>query len=75
MIGWDNLDFAILRELTLDAGNSAGGIGRKLKLSQPATWRRIKRLKDAGILVGRRIDLDAGSGVWCDSFSWDKIGD
>ena len=59
MIGWDNLDFAILRELTLDGGNSAGRIGRKLKLSQPATWRRIKRLKDAGIFVGRRIDLDA----------------
>jgi DNA-binding Lrp family transcriptional regulator len=27
-------------------------------MSQPATWRRIKRLQDEGILNGRRVDLD-----------------
>ena len=27
-------------------------------LSQPAAWRRIKRLRDAGILKTQRLDLD-----------------
>ena len=56
---WDNIDFEILRELTIDASQSAGALGRLVGLSQPATWRRIKLLKKAGVLVGRRIDLDA----------------
>ncbi|MDA9099747.1 Lrp/AsnC family transcriptional regulator [Planktomarina sp.] len=56
---WDNIDFEILRELTIDASQSAGALGRQVGLSQPATWRRIKLLKKAGVLVGRRIDLDA----------------
>ncbi|MDS9948915.1 MAG: Lrp/AsnC family transcriptional regulator, partial [Planktomarina sp.] len=56
---WDNIDYEILRELTIDASKSAGALGRQVGLSQPATWRRIKLLKKAGVLVGRRIDLDA----------------
>ena len=55
----DATDFAILRALVADATQSAGALGRQLGLSQPATWRRIKRLQDAGILRGRRVDLDA----------------
>lgn len=54
----DEIDRQILRILSEDATQSAGGIGRKLDMSQPATWRRIKRLQDDGILNGRRIDLD-----------------
>jgi DNA-binding Lrp family transcriptional regulator len=56
---WDKIDYEILRELTMDASKSAGALGRQVGLSQPATWRRIKRLKKAGVIVGRRIDLDA----------------
>jgi len=55
----DDLDRAILRVLTKDATKSASALGRLLGLSQPATWRRIKRLQDAGILTGRRLVLDA----------------
>ena len=55
----DLLDFAILRALAADATKSAGALGRELELSQPATWRRIKRLQENGILAGRRIDLNA----------------
>ena len=54
----DEIDRQILRILSEDATQSAGAIGRKLDMSQPATWRRIKRLQDDGILNGRRIDLD-----------------
>ena len=54
----DDIDRALLRALVRDAGQSAGALGRQLGLSQPATWRRIRRLQEAGILAGRRLDLD-----------------
>ncbi|EAQ45736.1 transcriptional regulator, AsnC family protein [Roseobacter sp. MED193] len=54
----DEIDFALLRALSQDASQSAGALGRELGLSQPATWRRIKRLQDLKILVGRQLDLD-----------------
>ena len=55
----DDLDRAILRVLTQDATKSASALGRLLGLSQPATWRRIKRLQDEGVLTSRRLVLDA----------------
>ncbi|WP_299910209.1 Lrp/AsnC family transcriptional regulator [uncultured Paracoccus sp.] len=54
----DATDQAILRLLARDATLSAASIGRSLGLTQPATWRRIKRLTDAGVLAGRRVVLD-----------------
>ncbi|MGY6548341.1 MAG: Lrp/AsnC family transcriptional regulator [Roseinatronobacter sp.] len=54
----DATDRALLRALTEDAGASAGALGRKLGLSQPATWRRLQRLRDAGVIARHRIDLD-----------------
>ncbi|WP_386684558.1 Lrp/AsnC family transcriptional regulator [Loktanella sp. R86503] len=53
------MDRALLTLLVADAGQSASALGRQLGLSQPATWRRIKRLQEAGILTGRRLLLDA----------------
>lgn len=58
MIATDAIDRAILAALQSDATLSAGQVGRKVGLSQPACWRRIKRLTDAGVLVGHRIALD-----------------
>ncbi|MCB1397929.1 MAG: Lrp/AsnC family transcriptional regulator [Rhodobacteraceae bacterium] len=58
MIDLDDTDRAILRTLAVDATLSAGALGRQLGLSQPATWRRMKRLTEAGALAGRRLDLD-----------------
>ncbi len=55
----DDIDREILRALSKDATQSASHLGRKLNLSQPATWRRVKRLQDAGVLAGRRLLLDA----------------
>ncbi|MBV1867149.1 MAG: Lrp/AsnC family transcriptional regulator [Marinosulfonomonas sp.] len=59
MIELDDIDRQILRVLVADATTSAGEVGRKTGLSQPAAWRRIKRLTEAGILAGRRVELDA----------------
>lgn len=59
MIALDDLDRAILRALEADASQSAGAIGRALGLSQPACWRRIRRLEEGGVLAGQRLDIDA----------------
>jgi Lrp/AsnC family transcriptional regulator, leucine-responsive regulatory protein len=61
MIELDTLDRAILRALAEDATQSAGALGRSLGLSQPAAWRRIKRLEEAGAIRGRRLRLDTAA--------------
>lgn len=58
MIELDPIDRAILLALQQNATLSASQLGRRLDLSQPATWRRIKRLQDAGVIAGRRVRLD-----------------
>lgn len=58
MMDLDEIDFALIRALAEDATQSAGALGRDVGLSQPATWRRIRRLMDQGVLDGRRLDLD-----------------
>ncbi|MBR2573744.1 MAG: Lrp/AsnC family transcriptional regulator [Loktanella sp.] len=55
----DDLDRMILRALVANADQSTTQLAAKLALSQPATWRRIKRLQEAGIIAGRRLQLDA----------------
>lgn len=59
MIALDDLDRELLKALAQDATQSAGALGRRLGLSQPATWRRIRRLQEAGVIRGRRLRLDA----------------
>ena len=66
MIDLDATDRRLLRLLHEDGTLSAGAAGRLAGLSQPAAWRRIRRLTEAGVLRGRRVDIDlekAGFGV------------
>ncbi len=58
VIDLDDTDRSILRALALDAGVSAGELGRRFGLSQPAAWRRVKRLEQAGVLAGVQVDVD-----------------
>ena len=58
MIELDTTDRQLLRELESDATQSASALGRKLGLSQPAAWRRIRRLHESGAIKGLRLDLD-----------------
>lgn len=58
MIALDDMDRKILHALAKDSTESAGALGRRLGLSQPATWRRIRRLEEAGVIAGRRLILD-----------------
>ncbi|MEM6479565.1 MAG: Lrp/AsnC family transcriptional regulator [Pseudomonadota bacterium] len=55
---WDSTDIALLKRLSADATQGTAELGRALGLSQPATWRRIKKLREAGVLRGARLDLD-----------------
>ncbi len=58
MIDLDSIDRQVLRALSEDATQSAGALGKRFGLSQPATWRRIKRMQDAGIIKGQKAVLD-----------------
>jgi DNA-binding Lrp family transcriptional regulator len=66
VIALDDTDRAILRLLVAEAEMGAGEVGRRVGLTQPAAWRRIRRLTEAGVIRGRRprVDLAAlGFGV------------
>mgnify|MGYP003548553421 CR=1 FL=1 len=56
MIELDDIDRALLRALAQDGTASAGALGRRFGISQPAAWRRIRRMEEAGILVDRDPD-------------------
>lgn len=53
----DDLDRQVLRALIADGGLNAKQVGEAVGLSQPAAWRRIRRLETGGVIRGRRILL------------------
>ena len=58
MIDLDDTDRAVLRALQRDATLTAAELGRQVGVSQSVAWRRVKRLTEAGVIRGRRLDLD-----------------
>lgn len=58
IVDLDETDRAILRAFQADGALNAKEIGGIVGLSQPAAWRRIKRLEESGVIVGRSIILD-----------------
>ncbi len=54
----DDMDRAILRVLIADGGLNAKEVGAAVGLSQPAAWRRIRRLEETGVILGRQLVLD-----------------
>lgn len=54
----DAIDRQLVRALAQDARQPASQLGKRFGLSQSATWRRIKRLQEAGVIVGRRLRLN-----------------
>ncbi|HSF91550.1 MAG TPA: Lrp/AsnC family transcriptional regulator [Paracoccaceae bacterium] len=54
----DDKDRAILRELQRDGSLNAKELGEQIGLSQPAAWRRVKRLEEIGVIKGRSVILD-----------------
>ncbi|MBM3615555.1 MAG: Lrp/AsnC family transcriptional regulator [Alphaproteobacteria bacterium] len=58
MIDLDDTDRGMLRALSLEGDLTAGELGRRFGLSQPAAWRRVKRMEEAGILSNLRLEVD-----------------
>ncbi len=48
--GFDQLDYAILKELQVNGRVSVADLGRKIHLSAPAVYQRIKRMERAGVI-------------------------
>lgn len=57
----DDLDRAILRLVAGDAMLTAAEIGRTLGLSQPAAWRRLRRLRESGVFRGRGVVVNSAA--------------
>jgi Lrp/AsnC family transcriptional regulator, leucine-responsive regulatory protein len=55
---FDATDMAIVRALVEDGGRTAKAVAEMVSLSQPACWRRIRRLEAMGVIRGRRVRLD-----------------
>lgn len=58
MIDIDDIDRQILRLLSQDASQSSAALADRLSLSQPAVWRRLKRLTDSGVIQSKRLRLN-----------------
>ncbi len=58
VIDLDDIDRGMLRDLSRQGDLSAGELGRRFGLSQPAAWRRVRRMEDAGIIKGLRMEVD-----------------
>ena len=54
----DETDRALLRLLQQDADQSAAALAKNLDMSQPAIWRRMKRLKEEGVIKGVALNLN-----------------
>lgn len=54
----DDVDRNILRALQKDGSLSAAAVGKRVGLSQPACWRRIKKLQAGGVITGRSVVLN-----------------
>ena len=55
MIGLDELDRSIVELLIQQQNLTPSEISRSLKASQSKVWRRIKSLKDSGVLNGKQV--------------------
>tara|TARA_B110000003_G_scaffold74600_1_gene76142 strand:+ start:626 stop:1084 length:459 start_codon:yes stop_codon:yes gene_type:complete len=58
MIILDELDRSIVELLIQQQNLTPSEISRSLKVSQSKVWRRIKSLKDSGVLNGKQVLID-----------------
>ncbi len=58
MMELDEKDHAILAALKKDGSLNAGEVGRLVGLTQPSAWRRVRRLEEGGVILGRRVRLN-----------------
>lgn len=54
----DEIDKKILKELQEDARTRFAELGRRVGLTTPAVIERVRKLEDAGIIMGYRAQID-----------------
>ncbi len=54
----DPVNIRILRALTADPRLSMSALARRVSMSAPAVTDRVKRLEQAGVIRGYRLDID-----------------
>ena len=54
----DVIDRKILYELQVDARISYAELGRRVRLTTPAVIERVRKLEDAGVITGYRVEID-----------------
>ena len=54
----DDIDWKILKELQLNARTAFAELGRRVGLTTPAVIERIRKLEDARIITGYRVEID-----------------
>jgi Lrp/AsnC family leucine-responsive transcriptional regulator len=54
----DDISRRILTELQRDARTSYAELGRRVGLTTPAVIERVRKLEDAGVIAGYRVDID-----------------
>lgn len=54
----DDIDRKVLKELQQDARVSYAELGRRVGLTTPAVIERVRKLEDAGVIVGYRAEID-----------------
>ncbi|MEM9222060.1 MAG: Lrp/AsnC family transcriptional regulator [Pseudomonadota bacterium] len=70
----DDTDRRILRALQADATRSVSEIAEEVGLSQTPCWRRIKRLREAGVILGNVAQIDAEAvGLAFTSYAFVKL--
>jgi Lrp/AsnC family leucine-responsive transcriptional regulator len=63
-IDLDRIDRLLLRELQLNGRLTSTELAERTHLSQSPSWRRVKRLEEAGIIAGYQAKLDRRSLGW-----------
>jgi len=54
----DEIDWKILKELQINARITFAELGRRVGLTTPAVIERIRKLEDASIITGYRVEID-----------------
>ena len=54
----DDIDRKVLTELQQDARVSYAELGRRVGLTTPAVIERVRKLEDAGVIIGYRAEID-----------------
>lgn len=54
----DEIDWKILKELQINARITFAELGRRVGLTTPAVIERIRKMEDASIITGYRVEID-----------------